>query len=143
MKCGGLVVACNFDHRIADAYSANMFLVSWAEIARHNNNKSLIPPTQPCFQRSLLTPRHPPSIHPSLYDMYIPVSDLPPPPEPKPKPDIKTNPLISRIYYVTSEEINTMQLLANTNNSRSVKRSKLESFFCFLVEHDCISRFNQ
>jgi len=132
MKCGGLVVACNFDHRIADAYSANMFLVSWAEIARHNNNKSLIPTTQPCFQRSLLTPRHPPSIHPSLYDMYIPISDLPPPPESKLESDIKTNPLISRIYYVTSEELNTMQLLANTNNSGSVKRSKLESFSAFL-----------
>ena len=28
LKCGGLVVACMFDHRIEDAYSANQFLVS-------------------------------------------------------------------------------------------------------------------
>ncbi|AET00327.1 putative transferase [Medicago truncatula] len=131
MKCGGLVVACTFDHRIADAYSANMFLVSWAEIARPNDNKSLIPTTQPCFRRSLLTPRRPPSIHPSIYDMYVPISDLPPPPEPE--SDIKTDPIISRIYYVTSKELNNMQSLANSNNNGgSSKRSKLESFSAFL-----------
>ncbi|RVW84165.1 Spermidine hydroxycinnamoyl transferase [Vitis vinifera] len=32
LKCGGIVVACTFDHRIADD-STNMFLVSWAEMA--------------------------------------------------------------------------------------------------------------
>ncbi|KAE8688230.1 titin-like [Hibiscus syriacus] len=30
LRCGGVVVACTLDQRIADAYSANMFLVSWA-----------------------------------------------------------------------------------------------------------------
>ncbi|KAI5433203.1 coniferyl alcohol acyltransferase [Lathyrus oleraceus] len=131
MKCGGLVVACKFDHRIADAYSANMFLVSWAEIARPHDNKSLIPTTQPCFRRSLLTPRRPPSIHPSLYDMYVPVSELPPPPEPEFESEL-TDPIISRIYYVTSEELNNMQSLANSNNNSNTKRSKLESFSAFL-----------
>ncbi|KAL2495202.1 HXXXD-type acyl-transferase family protein [Forsythia ovata] len=33
LKCGGLVVACTFSHQVADAYSANMFIVSWAEMA--------------------------------------------------------------------------------------------------------------
>ncbi|ERN12613.1 hypothetical protein AMTR_s00025p00227680 [Amborella trichopoda] len=28
LKCGSIVVACTFDHRVADAYSANMFLIS-------------------------------------------------------------------------------------------------------------------
>ncbi|XP_020582736.1 uncharacterized protein LOC110026214 [Phalaenopsis equestris] len=27
MKCGGMVLGCTFDHRVADAYSFNMFLV--------------------------------------------------------------------------------------------------------------------
>ncbi|CAI8585123.1 unnamed protein product [Vicia faba] len=131
MKCGGLVVACTFDHRIADAYSANMFLVSWAEITRPHDNKSLIPTTQPCFRRSLLTPRRPPSIHPSLYDMYVPVSELPPPPEAEFESE-PTDPIISRIYYVTSEQLNNMQSLANSNNNSNSKRSKLESFSAFL-----------
>lgn len=131
MKCGGLVVACTFDHRIADAYSTNMFLVSWAELARPHDNKFLIPTTQPCFRRSLLTPRRPPSIHPSLYDMYVPVSELPPPLEPEPKSDL-TDTIISRIYYVTSEQLNNMQSLANSNNNSNTKRSKLESFSAFL-----------
>ncbi|KAL5101435.1 hypothetical protein RYX36_005762 [Vicia faba] len=131
MKCGGLIVACTFDHRIADAYSANMFLVSWAEITRPHDNKSLIPTTQPCFRRSLLTPRRPPSIHPSIYDMYVPVSELPPPPEAEFESE-PTDPIISRIYYVTSEQLNNMQSLANSNNNSNSKRSKLESFSAFL-----------
>ncbi|KAL4629333.1 hypothetical protein ACB092_05G298000 [Castanea dentata] len=68
LKCGGLVVACTFDHRIADAYSANLFLVSWAEMAQ---SKPIS--TVPCFRRSLLNPRRPGSIHPSLNDMYVPL----------------------------------------------------------------------
>lgn len=135
MRCGGLVVACTFDHRIADAYSTNMFLVSWAEIARPNN-KPMSPTTQPCFRRSLLTPRRPSSIHPSLYDMYVPITDLPPPPDPKFKSDIQTDQIISRIYYVTNEQLNNMQSLANSNKTNldplQQLHSKLESFSAFL-----------
>ncbi|KAG6538241.1 hypothetical protein ZIOFF_003353 [Zingiber officinale] len=40
LKCGGLILACKFDHRVADAYSANMFLVFWLELAT-----SATPPT--------------------------------------------------------------------------------------------------
>ncbi|KAJ1387999.1 Transferase [Sesbania bispinosa] len=122
LKCGGLVVACTFDHRIADAYSANMFLVSWAEIAQPNKPMTT---TQPCFRRSLLIPRHPLSIHPSLHHMYAPISSLPPPP----KFVSKSDPIISRIYYVTSEQIKNMQSLANSNGAN---RTKLESFSAFL-----------
>ncbi|KAG5109452.1 hypothetical protein AAZX31_14G030200 [Glycine max] len=127
LKCGGLVVACTFDHRIADAYSANMFLVSWAEAARPN--KPIIS-AQPCFRRSLLTPRRPPSIHPLLHHMYVPVSALPPPSDPNKKLVFESEPLISRIYYVTSESLNRMQALASSNGT--VKRTKLESFSAFL-----------
>lgn len=133
LKCGGLVVACTFDHRIADAYSANMFLVSWAEMARPGPNKPTSPTLQPCFRRSLLTPRRPPSIDPSFHEMYIPITDLPPPP---PEPESKPEPLISRIYHVTSEQLNHMQSLANHSNINSAvapsKRTKLESFSAFL-----------
>ncbi|XP_061342780.1 coniferyl alcohol acyltransferase-like [Gastrolobium bilobum] len=127
LKCGGVVVGCTFDHRIADAYSANMFFVSWADIARPNKP---ITTTRPCFRRSLLIPRRPPSIHPSLHHMYVPISDLPPPPEPESKPVSGSNPLISRIYHVTCEQLNRMQSLASS--ASSVKRTKLESFSAFL-----------
>ncbi|RDX83233.1 Shikimate O-hydroxycinnamoyltransferase, partial [Mucuna pruriens] len=124
LKCGGIVVACTFDHRIADAYSANMFLVSWAEIAQPN--KPIIS-TQPSFQRYLLNPRRPLSIHPSFHDMYVPISALPPPSDPK--PGFESDPLISRIYYVKSENLNRLQELASIDG---VKRTKLESFSAFL-----------
>ncbi|XP_059458293.1 coniferyl alcohol acyltransferase-like [Corylus avellana] len=120
LRCGRLVVACSFDHRVADAYSANMFLVSWAEVAQ---SKPISSP--PSLRRSLLNPRRPGSIHPSLDDMYIPVTKLPPPKHPQPDSDH----LISRIYYITAEQLSQLQSLASTKGCR---RTKLESFSAFL-----------
>ncbi|XVE89228.1 hypothetical protein DITRI_Ditri19aG0133800 [Diplodiscus trichospermus] len=120
LECGGLVVACTFDHRIADACSANMFLVSWAEMAR-SKSISVIP----SFRRSLLNPRRPGCINPSLDQMYVPISSLPPPKD----HHQTTDHLISRIYYITCEQLNDLQSLASSNG---YKRTKLESFSAFL-----------
>ena len=76
LKCDGIVVACAFDHRVADAYSTNMLLVSWAEIAR---SKPLS--MAPSFRRSLLNQIRPGRIDPSLFEMYVPIPSLPPPEE--------------------------------------------------------------
>jgi len=129
LKCGGIVVACTFDHRIADAYSTNMFLVSWAEIA--HPTKPIKPTTittanKPCFRRSLLSPRHPSFIHPSLDDMYIPISELPPPSA------TSTKPLFSRIYYVTVEDLHHLQSLVASTKNGTTKPSKLESLSAYL-----------
>ncbi|KAK6911206.1 hypothetical protein RJ641_023299 [Dillenia turbinata] len=117
LKCGGLVVSCTLDHRIADAYSANMFLVSWAEMALCRPLSHL-----PCFRRSLLNPRRPGFHDPSLDSMYVPISTLPPPKESE---DV----LISRIYYVTADELSKLQALCSVNGHQ---RTKLESFSAFL-----------
>ncbi|RVW69577.1 Shikimate O-hydroxycinnamoyltransferase [Vitis vinifera] len=122
LKCGGVVVACTFDHRIADAYSANMFLVSWAEMAQSKPLSVL-----PSFRRSLLNARRPGSYDPSLDDMYVPMSALPPPKAPQPGDDL----LINRLYYVTGEQLSLLQSLA-TSKSNSCKRTKLESLSAFL-----------
>ncbi|XP_004305786.1 PREDICTED: shikimate O-hydroxycinnamoyltransferase-like [Fragaria vesca subsp. vesca] len=123
LKCGGMVVACTFDHRVADAYSANMFLVSWAKMA---NSKSPVPEDVPSFRRSLLNPRRPCQIHPSLNDMYVPVTSLPPP---KMETNDHEDQLANRIYYVKAEQLIKLQALASSNGC---KRSKLESFCAFL-----------
>ncbi|KAK9282398.1 hypothetical protein L1049_005315 [Liquidambar formosana] len=120
LKCGGLVVACTFDHRIADAYSTNMFLVSWAEMAQ---SKPLS--VTPCYRRSLLNPRRPGYYDPSIDDMYVPISSTAPPKEHQPGADH----LISRIYYITVDQLCRLQSLAS---SSSAKRTKLESFSAFL-----------
>ncbi|KAI6672127.1 hypothetical protein NL676_007012 [Syzygium grande] len=133
LKCGGIVVACTFDHRIADAHSANMFIVFWAETARSDAPISL----PPSFRRSLLNPRRPLCIDPSLDRMYVPISALPPPPQHKqqaggefePKSSRDNNRLVSRIYYVTATLLSELQQMASSNGS---KRSKLESFSAFL-----------
>ena len=122
LKCGGVVVACTFDHRIADAYSANMFLVSWAEMAQSKPLSVL-----PSFRRSLLNARRPGSYDPSLDDMYVPMSALPPPKAPQSGDDL----LINRLYYVTAEQLSLLQSLA-TSKSSSCKRTKLESLSAFL-----------
>ncbi|KAK6263833.1 hypothetical protein SCA6_019267 [Theobroma cacao] len=120
LKCGGIVVACSFDHRMADAYSTNMFLVSWAEIARSKPVS-----VAPSFRRSLLNPRRPGRFDPSLDEMYVPIPSLPPPEE----FHEPTDHLISRIYYVTADKLNELQSLASSDGH---KRTKLESFSAFL-----------
>ncbi|XP_010030883.2 LOW QUALITY PROTEIN: coniferyl alcohol acyltransferase [Eucalyptus grandis] len=133
LKCGGIVVACTFDHRIADAYSANMFLVFWADKARSAAPISL----PPSFNRSLLNPRRPLCVNASLDSMYLPVSALPPPPKQKQKADEACETttsrdddcVVSRMYYVTAAELSKLQQRAYSNGS---KRSKLESFSAFL-----------
>lgn len=125
LKCGGIVVACTLDHRIADAYSTNMFLVSWAEIAQSKPMSVL-----PSFRRSLLNPRRPLRNDHALDDMYVPISSLPPLPPPNNTPEeANGNKLISRIYFIKSEQLNDLQLLASSNEC---KRTKVESFSAFL-----------
>ncbi|KAI5656910.1 hypothetical protein M9H77_25703 [Catharanthus roseus] len=133
LKCEGVVVAFTVDHRLTDAYSANMFTLSWVEVAKGNN-----PLLIPSFGRSsLLSPHHHHHHHhhPGHYDstvsqLYLPISSLPPPP---PADLIHDDELeaISRVYYINADEINNLQLLANKNNSE-YKRTKLEAFSGFL-----------
>ncbi|KDP25022.1 hypothetical protein JCGZ_22557 [Jatropha curcas] len=122
LKCGGIVLGCTFDHRIADAYSANMFVVSWAEMAQ---SKAISDSVVPSFRRSLLNPRRPACIHPSLDDMYVPISKLQPPKD----SDSDDDHLISRIYYVKADSLNKLQSLAS---SIGCQRTKLESFSALL-----------
>ncbi|XP_073102161.1 coniferyl alcohol acyltransferase-like [Elaeis guineensis] len=115
LKCGGLVLACTFDHRIADAYSTNIFLVAWAETAA---SKPISLP--PSFRRSLLIPRRPGSHDPSLDRLYVPVSSLPPPPA------SDEEDAVNRIYYITADDIARIQAAAGR------KRTKIEVFTAYL-----------
>ncbi|XXG70931.1 hypothetical protein AAC387_Pa07g0298 [Persea americana] len=127
LRCGAVVVACTFDHRIADAYSGNMFLVAWAEVAQ------LKPISlHPSFRRSLLYPRRPGSCDASLDDMYLPVSMLTP-------PTAQPEPVLSRIYYITAESIAHLQARASSNGCR---RTKLESLGAYLWQIVAKSNIN-
>lgn len=121
LRCGAVIVACTFDHRIADAYSGNMFLVAWAEMAQSKTSS-----LHPSFRRSLLNPRRPGSCEVSLDDMYVPLSTLPPPSS---NGATTADPIMSRIYYVTAENITRLQALAS---SKGCRRSKLESLGAYL-----------
>ncbi|KAE8656914.1 60S ribosomal protein L7-4-like [Hibiscus syriacus] len=120
LKCGGMVVGCSFDHRVSDAYTANMFLVSWAELAQSKPVSML-----PSFRRSLLNPRRPGCVDPSLDDFYVSIPSLPPPEE----SNEPTGHLISRIYYVNADQLNELQSLASSDG---YKQTKLESFSAYL-----------
>ncbi|KDP35222.1 hypothetical protein JCGZ_09381 [Jatropha curcas] len=124
LKCGGIVVGCTFDHRIADAYSTNMFLVSWAETAQSKPISIL-----PSFRRSLLNPRRPiRCIDTSMDDLYVPISSFISPEEPELNNDDHDR-IVSRIYYVKAEELTNLQYIAS---SSGFKCTKLESFSAFL-----------
>ncbi|KAM7481701.1 hypothetical protein LguiB_006284 [Lonicera macranthoides] len=120
LKCRALVVACTFDHRVADAYSTNMFLVSWAEIAQSKPLSQV-----PSFRRSLLYPHRPGSYCLSSIDsLYATISTL------KPSCSNGNESILSRIYYIKAEQLCQLQSLATTNDR--CKRSKLEAFSAFL-----------
>ncbi|KAL8507504.1 hypothetical protein ACS0TY_018155 [Phlomoides rotata] len=123
LKGGGVVVASTFAHQVADAYSANMFLISWTEMAR---SKPLSQP--PSFRRSLLLPRRPSGYDISVDNMYVPMSALPVPPP----SEYNNQPALSRIYYINANCINDMQQLANIGTRKENRRSKLEAFCAFL-----------
>ncbi|PWA60839.1 HXXXD-type acyl-transferase family protein [Artemisia annua] len=120
LNCGGLVIGCTFDHRIADAYSINMFLTAWAEIAQSKQISCL-----PSFRRSMLNPRRPPVMNTIFDTLYVPISTLPPPGS-----NLPANPLASRIYYIESKDINHLQ--SNSSLNGNPKKSKLVSFIAFL-----------
>ncbi|KAG6420659.1 hypothetical protein SASPL_117195 [Salvia splendens] len=124
LKRGGIVVACAVSHQVADAYSANMFLVSWAETARC---KQLSQP--PSFRRSLLLPRRPGRFDRSVDDMFVTVSNLPPDHS---DDDGGGESAISRIYYIKAERITELQQEANAGNSNHTPITKLEAFSAFL-----------
>ncbi|XP_059284189.1 coniferyl alcohol acyltransferase-like [Lycium ferocissimum] len=125
LSCGGIVLGCTFDHRVADAYSANLFLVSWSELAQSKPLSQL-----PSFRRSSLFPRRPGYYDSSLNDLYVPI---PTPPPTKPETVNPNDQVISRIYYVTMDKIGHLQSLANQDQKcTKFKRSKLESFSAFL-----------
>nr|GEW72621.1 shikimate O-hydroxycinnamoyltransferase-like [Tanacetum cinerariifolium] len=120
LNCEGLVIGCTFDHRIADAYSINMFLTAWAEIAQSKEISC-----HPSFRRSMLNPRRPPAMNTIFDTLYVPISDLSPP-----RSYLLANPLVSRIYYIESRDINHLQ--SNSSLNGNPKKSKLVSFIAFL-----------
>lgn len=115
------MVACTVAHQVADAYSANMFLISWAETAR---SEQLSQP--PSFRRSLLLPRRPGSYDVSVDNMFVTMSAPPPPTEEDDEA------AISRIYYIKADRIRELQEQANMGNSKENRRTKLEAFSAFL-----------
>ncbi|KAL5974525.1 hypothetical protein ACLOJK_031190 [Asimina triloba] len=97
-----------------------MFLVSWAEMAR---SKSIS--IHPSFRRSLLCPRRPAaSSDPSINNLFVPISCIPPPPNNSKPTTQDRNIIVSRIYYMTAESISKLQARASSN---TCKRTKLEA----------------
>lgn len=145
LKCGGLVIGCTFDHRVADAHSANLFFRSWAEIARAKTTTH-----PPIFRRSTFNPRHPPQYDSSIDDTYALISSLPSPGKQlgadaddggsssSTVVAVDGDELQSRIYYIKGEDIDLLQSKASYNGC---KRTKLESFssllFKTIAEGEC------
>ncbi|GLJ35080.1 hypothetical protein SUGI_0705830 [Cryptomeria japonica] len=119
-SCGGIVIGSTFDHRIADAYAANMFFVSWVKLSR---NDSTISPN-PSFTRYILCPTDSPAHSPEIENMYVRYTS---------QESYKENPhppcLSSRIYYLDIKNIKNLQFNANKYGN---KYTKLEVFSAYL-----------
>ncbi|GLJ25668.1 hypothetical protein SUGI_0491670 [Cryptomeria japonica] len=109
MKCGGMVVGCCFDHRIVDGISSCIFFQAWTEAAQGLPFSNITP----CFERSLLNPRHPlnPNLLPFIDTHYIALpfsapSHTDPPPQ------------IGRIYHLDAPTLLQLQALANQTQEK-------------------------
>eukprot|EP00253_Pinus_taeda_P008024 PITA_08024 len=121
-SCGGIIIGCKFDHRIADAFSTNMFLLSWAKLTRRESIEMLTPN----FDRSVLLPRRRPHYCSAIDEMYTRHSSLPLEKSKKQDPPPS---LVSRIYYLTAKDVQFLQSNANQHGKRY---SKLVAFSAYL-----------
>ncbi|GLJ20241.1 hypothetical protein SUGI_0367350 [Cryptomeria japonica] len=119
-SCGGIVVSCIFDHRIADSFSANLFLTCWANISRNESIGSITP----SFTRSIFIPKDPSNYNSKIKNVYTKVQSFPQPNIQIPQPAIT-----SRIYYLSAKDIEKLQQNANQNGN---KYTKLEAFSAYL-----------
>jgi len=91
----------------------------------------------PSFWRSLVEPRSPIQFNSALDDMYIRISSLPPPPKPSESQTVE--PLVTRVYYTSAEQLCELQALASKGCEK--RASKLQSFSAFLwqliASHAC------
>nr|XP_043626876.1 coniferyl alcohol acyltransferase-like [Erigeron canadensis] len=126
LKCGGVVIASMFDHRVADGYSANMFISSWADMTRSQQ-----PTLLPSFRRSILNARRPTTYSASVTNVFLPISDIPSLTTIDPQNELVVDQtaFTSRTYYIEGDQLKRLQTLASENGCR---RSKLESFTSFL-----------
>ncbi|KAJ9563580.1 hypothetical protein OSB04_008740 [Centaurea solstitialis] len=131
LKCGGMVIGIKFDHRIVDGYSANMFISSWADMAR-----SETPSMVPSFARSHMNPRSPTFYSSSIDDVFA-LYDIPQSqPDEDQNQDKGDNILISRIYYIEGEQLKKLQSMASEGGRR---RSKLVAFTSYLWKELALS----
>ncbi|KAL8249652.1 hypothetical protein R6Q59_006520 [Mikania micrantha] len=134
LKCDGIVIGVMLDHRIADGYSANMFISSWANMTRTKPSSMI-----PSFGRSYMKPRSP-TIHSRLIEnVFVPFS-----PPSNLNEDLMSRKydeyrIINRVYYIDGEQLRMLQLLANENGCR---RSKLVAFTSFLWKAIALSMGN-
>ncbi|KVH97486.1 shikimate O-hydroxycinnamoyltransferase-like [Cynara cardunculus var. scolymus] len=130
LKCGGMVIAIKFDHRIVDGYSANMFISSWADMAR-----SEAPSMIPSFTRSHMNPRSPPIYSSSIDDVFAVYSPQSHPDDDQ-NHDHGDNIAVNRIYYIKGEQLKRLQSLASESGRR---RSKLVAFTSYLWKNLALS----
>ncbi|KAD7116742.1 hypothetical protein E3N88_04010 [Mikania micrantha] len=106
LKCDGIVIGVMLDHRIADGYSANMFISSWANMTRTKPSSMI-----PSFGRSYMKPRSP-TIHSRLIEnVFVPFS-----PPSNLNEDLMSRKydeyrIINRVYYIDGQRFETMDAI--------------------------------
>ncbi|PWA94259.1 transferase, Chloramphenicol acetyltransferase-like domain protein [Artemisia annua] len=129
LKCGGLVIGSMFDHRVVDGYSADMFLLAWAEITR-SETLSMLPSYS--FGRDIFNPRCPIKYSSSINDVF---TIFEPPTKPRHDQDHgeREPMLINRVYNIEGEQLKRLQFLASENGCRRSKVVAFTSLFWKIV----------
>ncbi|KAL1822255.1 hypothetical protein ACET3Z_009033 [Daucus carota] len=128
MRCGGLVIGCTFDHRVADGHSVSNFIAAWANMTRSNHcgdNKMASSLPSPEYLSSFLLPRKPIRPDLAMHNKYV-LFEAASSDSPQAPPLVH---LQSRIYKISACQIELLQSLAGPG------RTKFESFSALLFRN--------
>ncbi|PIA50419.1 hypothetical protein AQUCO_01300867v1 [Aquilegia coerulea] len=117
--CGGFLLSWCIDHIAADATANNMFLVSWAQVARNEPISNY-----PDHQKLIFQPRSPSSYSPLLDQTFIKCTE-----EMFLNPPNTYDVSVKRLYFVEASDVVKLQELANKNGDQ---RTKLEAFSAYI-----------
>ncbi|KAI5424177.1 benzyl alcohol O-benzoyltransferase [Lathyrus oleraceus] len=103
LKCGGFIIAINWNHIMGDATGLKQFMNAWAEIARGVHQPSI----QPVWHREILMARDPPCI---TYD-HREYEQILPPNNTIKEEDTTTTTIVHQSFYFRPSDIAAIRLL--------------------------------
>ncbi|CAM0914161.1 unnamed protein product [Alopecurus aequalis] len=92
LKCGGVAIGTAFHHVAMDGNGAFHFFQTWSALCR-DGDKAVV--DAPCHDRSLLSARNPPVVHPDALSVFCPTFKLTEP----------SGPVVTEVFVLDKDQV--------------------------------------